>query len=123
MNVPTARATDTLANERTYLAYVRTALSFVAFGFVIARFSLFLRELSHIANIPIPNRQASTIFGSTMAIAGIVVGIYGTYRYVVTNSALQRNENAPLAPAAAVAGGILIAAIGLVVAIDLLAFG
>ena len=38
------RATDTLANERTYLAYVRTALAFIAFGFVIARFSLFARE-------------------------------------------------------------------------------
>jgi len=36
---PTAagvRATDALANERTYLAYVRTALAFIAFGFVIA---------------------------------------------------------------------------------------
>ncbi|MBV9232636.1 MAG: DUF202 domain-containing protein, partial [Candidatus Eremiobacteraeota bacterium] len=39
-------ATDTLANERTYLAYIRTALAFIAFGFVIARFSLFAREFA-----------------------------------------------------------------------------
>jgi putative membrane protein len=35
-------ATDRLANERTFLAWVRTALGAVAFGFVIVKFSLFV---------------------------------------------------------------------------------
>lgn len=42
---------DYLANERTYLAYIRTAFSFIAFGFVIARFVLFTHEISRIAHI------------------------------------------------------------------------
>ena len=46
------RATDTLANERTFLAYVRTALAFIAFGFVIARFSLFAREFAMLVHRP-----------------------------------------------------------------------
>ena len=35
-----------LAAERTLLAWVRTGLSLMGFGFVVARFGLFLRELS-----------------------------------------------------------------------------
>jgi len=38
-------ASDYLAAERTFLAWVRTALTLMAFGFVVARFGLFLREL------------------------------------------------------------------------------
>jgi putative membrane protein len=35
-----------LAAERTLLAWVRTGLAMMGFGFVVARFGLFLRELS-----------------------------------------------------------------------------
>jgi putative membrane protein len=37
------RYSDHAANERTFLAWVRTAISIMAFGFVVARFDLFLR--------------------------------------------------------------------------------
>lgn len=33
-----------LAGERTLLAWIRTGLAMMGFGFVIARFGLFLRE-------------------------------------------------------------------------------
>ena len=33
---------DLAANERTYLAWLRTALALIAFGFVLERFDLFL---------------------------------------------------------------------------------
>src|SRR3954471_22409979 len=42
-------ATDprvTFAAERTLLAWVRTGLALMGFGFVVARFGLFLRELA-----------------------------------------------------------------------------
>jgi putative membrane protein len=34
-----------LAAERTFLAWIRTGLALMGFGFVVARFGLFLREL------------------------------------------------------------------------------
>jgi putative membrane protein len=37
---------DHAANERTYLAYLRTGLALMGFGFVIERFDLFVRERS-----------------------------------------------------------------------------
>ncbi|HXP31990.1 MAG TPA: DUF202 domain-containing protein, partial [Stellaceae bacterium] len=39
---------DHAANERTFLAWLRTGLSVVAFGFVIERLNLFIAELGQI---------------------------------------------------------------------------
>ena len=39
-------ASDYLAAERTFLAWLRTALALMGFGFVVARFGLFLRRCS-----------------------------------------------------------------------------
>jgi putative membrane protein len=44
------RATEYLANERTFLAWVRTSIAIMSLGFVVARFGLWLRELAtHLA--------------------------------------------------------------------------
>jgi putative membrane protein len=43
---PVGRVTDHLANERTYLAWVRTALGLIGIGFVLARMGVFLRQLA-----------------------------------------------------------------------------
>jgi putative membrane protein len=37
---------DHAANERTFLAWVRTAIAVMAFGFLIERFDLFLRYIA-----------------------------------------------------------------------------
>lgn len=42
--------TEHSANERTFLAWVRTGIAVIAFGFVIEKFNLFLRALA--ANAP-----------------------------------------------------------------------
>lgn len=65
---------DHLANERTFLAWIRTALAIVALGFVVARFGLLLRDLG----IPHAHPKAFTLgsvvgivlvfFGATMAV-------------------------------------------------------
>ena len=114
-----SRNRDYLANERTFLAYMRSALAFIAFGFVIARFSLFTREISSIAHIRVPNTHTSAEFGVGMAITGIVLGIYGTTRYANTNTAIRQNEPRPMPVAAAIISAVAIAAIGIVVALAL----
>jgi len=35
---------DYLAAEQTFLAWIRTGLAFMGFGFVVARFGLFLQQ-------------------------------------------------------------------------------
>ncbi len=42
---PRGALSDYLAAERTLLAWIRTGLALMGFGFVVARFGLFIREL------------------------------------------------------------------------------
>ncbi|MBV8067045.1 MAG: DUF202 domain-containing protein [Candidatus Eremiobacteraeota bacterium] len=116
------RATDTLANERTYLAYIRTALAFIAFGFVIARFALFAREFSMLAHAPHPEAGLSVTFGTAMAIFGIVVALLGAWRYARTDRGLREGKVVALAGLTGYAVSLFVVAIGAVVAIALVAY-
>ncbi|HET7559794.1 MAG TPA: DUF202 domain-containing protein [Limnochordia bacterium] len=65
-----------LANERTLLSWVRTAIAVMAFGFVVAKFGLVLRELS---GLPIPKEttnQAGAI-GAAMILLGVLTLLVG----------------------------------------------
>lgn len=39
-------ASDHLANEQTFLAWIRTSLGVMAFGFVVVKFSLFVKQIA-----------------------------------------------------------------------------
>jgi putative membrane protein len=39
------RITDHMANERTFLAWIRTNIGIMAFGFVIEKFGIFIRQI------------------------------------------------------------------------------
>jgi len=68
------RYSDHAANERTFLAWVRTAIAVMAFGFLIERFDLFLRYLApQLAQRPVaPHGQA---FANWAGLAFIVLGV------------------------------------------------
>jgi hypothetical protein len=65
MPAPEAKPEETLllhqANERTLLAWIRTGIALMAFGFAIARFGLFLREL---ASVGTPAPRATSGLGA-----------------------------------------------------------
>jgi putative membrane protein len=115
------RATDALANERTFLAYLRTALALVAFGFVIARFALFGREFATITgHAEISSGTTSILLGASMAIAGVVTALFGAWRYLVAARGLDSGRVVPLARGPVMISSIAVALVCLVVAIDLI---
>lgn len=116
------RATDTLANERTYLAYIRTALAFIAFGFVIARFSLFAREFSVLAHSSTPEKGLSTAFGTMMAGFGMLVAVLGAWRYARTDRFLRQGKISTLSGLAGYLISLFVVAIGAVVATALVSY-
>lgn len=116
------RANDTLANERTFLAYVRTALAFIAFGFVIARFALFAREFSALVHVSATPEGLSTAFGTGMAIFGVAVAVLGAWRYAATDRGLREGRVVRLSAGAGYLISLAIAAIGIVVAVTLLSY-
>jgi putative membrane protein len=79
---------DNLANERTFLAYIRTALAMIGFGFVIARFGLALRVLAAAKTGGTASAPASTDFGLVMVGAGVAIAVFGLSRYDTVARAL-----------------------------------
>jgi putative membrane protein len=71
-----------LAAERTLLAWVRTGLALMGFGFVVARFGLFLHELAAARGQPAPEERGSLWIGSGMVALGAVIQFLAAIRHV-----------------------------------------
>lgn len=61
------------AAERTLLAWLRTGLALMGFGFVVARFGLFLRELAAVHEGSGPSHGWSLGIGTTLVVVGVAV--------------------------------------------------
>jgi len=77
------RFTDHSANERTYLAWVRTAIAVMAFGFLLERFDLFLAfAVAERANeAPTLHVRMSEIVGLGLILVGALMTLLATHRY------------------------------------------
>lgn len=67
-----------LAIERTLLAWIRTGLALMGFGFVVARFGLFLREMEAAHQLPtttLAPRGVSLWLGTALVLLGVVVNM------------------------------------------------
>lgn len=82
------RATEYLANERTFLAWIRTSIAIISLGFVVAKFSLWLRELAAQLHPQTQTFHAgvSMPIGVTMMALG---GVLAAWRYHVVNQAIE----------------------------------
>jgi len=64
-----------MANERTFLAWIRTSIGVMAFGFVLERFALFIKQMSYVLRASSMGNTLPPTSGST-SIAGIfLVGL------------------------------------------------
>ena len=68
------------AAERTLLAWNRTALSLMAFGFVIERFGLFVSILMPQHNVPL-QRGISFWTGLAFVLLGVFVAVFSTVQF------------------------------------------
>ena len=90
----TKRATEYLANERTFLAWIRTSVAVVSLGFVIARFSVWLQELGVHREPQMQEHQAgiSLPIGVGMMILGGLLAVLAAWRYHVVNRDIERGK-------------------------------
>jgi putative membrane protein len=110
------------AKERTFLAWIRTGLALMGFGFVVARFNLFLRMIQAQADKALPTHSGwSMWFGTLLVLLGVVVQVVAVADYVRFASVLKRGETPSLKPSYLGIGIALgLGVIGLVMAIYLI---
>jgi putative membrane protein len=89
------RARDHLANERTFLAWVRTGAAIVIFGFAIGRFSIAIRQLSGFIGHPVRTMGISVWMGAVAIISGVLLVVAGLIRYRKTRVQLDAGTFEP----------------------------
>ena len=88
------RATEYLANERTFLAWIRTSIAIISLGFVVAKFSVWLGQLAARLDPQMPTHQvgASMPIGVTMMALGGILAVLAAWRYHVVNRAIENGN-------------------------------
>jgi putative membrane protein len=86
------------ANERTFLAWLRTSVALIGFGFAIARFGLFLRQLqATVTQKPVTSHPhlSSENLGISLVIVGIVTIALAAWRYNQVFWQIERGNYRP----------------------------
>jgi putative membrane protein len=87
------------AAERTLLAWVRTGLAMMGFGFVVARFGAFLSLMSWQQHLPPPRQTGvSLAVGVALVVLGVVVNLLATIGHCRTIRRLQQGEPIQMRP-------------------------
>jgi inner membrane protein YidH len=92
---------DHAANERTFLAWVRTGIAVIAFGFVVEKFNLFLLTIASVGSLDAVRRlqieRASGPFGRYDGLILVLVGLTliatAAVRFVRTGRRLDDEES------------------------------
>jgi putative membrane protein len=89
---------DHSANERTFLAWVRTSVAIMAFGFLVEKFDLFLAIAGQTLNagFHLPDRRFGNIVGLVLIILGVAMIAIATLRFRRTARAIDSAETLPL---------------------------
>ena len=113
------KAADHLANERTYLAWIRTAISIVVFGFVVARFGITLRQFLRMQGNTQSESGMSLAIGVGFIAMGIFMALVSLVRYRTTMKRLDAGEFQPATTITTVLG-VIAALFGLILAVYLI---
>jgi putative membrane protein len=85
-------ASDHLANERTFLAWMRTSVGIMAFGFVVVKFSLFVKQLSLVLDKKdvVQPKGYSSLAGIILVTVGAIASVLSWLRYKSTERQLNQ---------------------------------
>jgi putative membrane protein len=98
MNEPLTVPAETLrihqANERTLLAWIRTGIALMAFGFAIARFGLFLRQVASLGQVSVrlEHGVGSAWVGAVLVALGMLANLLATLRFAQIRRAIHRGD-------------------------------
>lgn len=114
------------AAERTLLAWVRTGLSLMGFGFVVARFGLFLREIAATRGAHAPpsagGQPVSLWVGVVLVVLGVLVNLLAAIDHGRIVRSLRSGDTHPATKSAmGVILAVVLAGLGVAIAVYLVA--
>lgn len=92
------RYSDHAANERTFLAWVRTAIAVMAFGFVIERFDLFVQVAAPqiaLQKLAPHGQKFANAAGLAFIAVGVAIIAVSGFRFVRTAKAIESDDTVP----------------------------
>ncbi|NLA49432.1 MAG: DUF202 domain-containing protein [Bacteroidales bacterium] len=84
------RSREHQANERTFLAWIRTSIALMGFGFVIVKFVLFLKQLSILLETE-ESTGYSAVAGVIMVIVGVLIALLSYFQYKRSEMQIRNN--------------------------------
>jgi putative membrane protein len=91
------RYTDHSANERTYLAWIRTSIAIMAFGFLIEKFDLFISYLGKAVGDEKhfkPSLSAELV-GLSLFLVGVLIIVTSTVRFFMYKKSIEADKTIP----------------------------
>jgi putative membrane protein len=112
---------DYLAAERTLLAWLRTGLALMGFGFVVARFGLFLQQVHFMQSDAARQSYGLSLwFGTVLIVVGVIVNVFAGWHHLQLIHELDRGQtDHSRSSTHAVAIAFFLAVVGLAMAIYL----
>ncbi len=88
---------DHAANERTFLAWVRTVIALMAFGFLIEKFDLFLRYLAHVIHgrVGLSHAPLMHLVGEGIIALAMIMQLLACFRYFANRRAISLSDTVP----------------------------
>ncbi len=97
-----------LAAERTFLAWIRTGISLIAFGFVIEKFDFFLRRLALLLHTHSPHHAHFSGLGLAFIFLGLITLIVGGVSHLGTIRRLKQGSYRPRTGLLIIYGAVLL---------------
>ena len=112
---------NTLAAERTFLAWIRTGLALMGFGFVVARFGLFLQQVELLQHATtVRSYGLSLWFGTALIAAGVLIFVLSSWHHVrLVRELSQGGPPVPRPSTQALLVALFLALVGLAMAVYL----
>jgi len=83
------------ANERTLLAWVRTSIALMTFGFVIARIGVWMRALGASAALIEHHELGTAWIGGVFVAMGVIGNALAVRRFAASRRAIRQHQEIP----------------------------